>query len=274
MSKFTELMSKPLPSKLSNQDSLYTESVVMEDDMIDDHDDSTNEIDLEDIEGDIDDIPEDVSDLEDEIANLSEEDLDDLGDEMDDDDDLGDDLDNDDLDDEPEEEDEEEVDLDDQEEIEADKYMSLVATPTVLKNELTEEECKEFAESADLDIAIEEGFFLESDEDNFFTESADLDLDDLVLEAGKFAPKTKVVFSVADRKKQLFEVGVFASARAHNDRGYWKLQKLYRAERIEKAKLRKKYKAEALKRVKVYIARLKKSKSGILSKIADKITGK
>lgn len=268
MGTFKDLMSQPLPSKLSsNDESLFMESEL--DDIDDDQLNNDDEIDLDDV---VDDIPDDVSELEDEIANVSDDELDDMEASVHDEDDEDDDDDIEGSDDD----DEDEATLSDDEEIEADKFMSLVATPAVLKNELTEEECKDFAESVDLEIAIDEGFFLESDNDgSIFESDGDFDFDDmLTLEAAKFAPKTKVVFSEKDRKKQLFEVGVAASARAHGDRDYMKLQKCYRLERILKAKLRKKYKAEALKRVKAYILRLKKSKSGILSKIADKITGK
>lgn len=127
-----------------------------------------------------------------------------------------------------------------------DDTMNAVATPLLLKSELSEEEIKEFTESADCDIAEAEGFLTE---------------------------RTIVKFDKNAKKSQLYEVAVFACAREKNDPLYRKLETVWKMERILKAKLRKKYNAPAQKKVKEYLARAKKSKSGILAKIASKLSG-
>lgn len=165
--------------------------------------------------------------------------------------------------------DDDEVELSDDEEVEADKITALVATPILLDKELTESETLE-SFMDEFPTIVAEGFMLESDIDDYL----ETDVDDLMTEARIFANKTRVQLDEKDRRKQLFEVGVQASARAANDPTYWKLQKCYKLERIYKAKLRQKYRGEALKRVKAYIKRLKSSSSKILSGLSKKITGK
>ena len=128
-----------------------------------------------------------------------------------------------------------------------DDRMNAVATPLLMQSEMTEEEIKEFVESADSDIAVAEGFLTE---------------------------RTIVKFDKNAKKAQLYEVAVAAVAREKKDPLYKKLQTVYKMERILKAKLRVKYNAPAQKKVKEYLARAKKSKSGILARIAEKLTGK
>lgn len=128
-----------------------------------------------------------------------------------------------------------------------DDVMNAVATPLLIKTEMTEEEIEEFVESADCDIAEAEGFLTE---------------------------RTIIKFDKNAKKAQLYEVAVAACARERGDKLYKKLETVYKMERILKAKLRKKYNAPAQKKVKEYLARAKKSKSGILAKIANKIMGK
>lgn len=202
-------------------------------------------------------------DLDDDIDDDIEDDLDDI--DLDDADaDELDDIDEDDLvavDDDDEEE------LDDDEEVEADKTMAIAATPILLDKELNESTYESFLD--EFPNIVSEGFLLESDLDMYLENP-----DDDVFEEKAFASKTRVQFSEKDRKKQLFEIGVQASARAHNDPVYWKLQKVYKLERQYKAILRKKYRGEALRRVKTYIKRLKSSSSKVLSGIANKLTGK
>lgn len=166
--------------------------------------------------------------------------------------------------------DDDEVELSDEEEVEADKITALVATPILLDKELNEssETFESFMD--EFQTIVAEGFMLESDIDNYL----ETNVDDLMTEARIFANKTRVQLDEKDRRKQLFEVGVQASARAANDPIYWKLQKCYKLERIYKAKLRQKYRGEALKRVKAYIKRLKSSSSKLLSGLTKKITGK
>ena len=196
-------------------------------------------------------------DLGDDLDDISTSDLEDLGDVTEDD--LAA-LDTD---------DDDEVELDPEEEKDADQAMAVVATPLLLDDELKEESVyEEFAD--DFGVMVEEGFLFESDADRYL----DVEQNGFMTEARIFAPKTRVQLNEADRRKQLFEVGVQASARAHNDPLYWKLQKCYKLERMIKAKLRQKYRGESLRRVKEYIKRLRASKSKILSAIAKKITGK
>lgn len=165
--------------------------------------------------------------------------------------------------------DEEEVELSDEEEVEADQNMALVATPLMLDDELTEESViEEFMN--EFPMIVSEGFLFESDLDRYL----DAGTDDLMTEAKLFANKTKIQLNERDRKKQLFEIGVQASARAHNDPVYWKLQKCYKLERAYKAQLRQKYRGEALRRVKAYIKKLKSSTSNVLNNLGKKITGK
>lgn len=161
-----------------------------------------------------------------------------------------------------------EAELSSDEEIEADKITALVATPMLLDKELNESAALEsFLD--EFQTVVAEGFLMESDLDDYLQ----VDMDDLMTEARVFANKTRVQLDEKDRRKQLFEVGVQASARAANDPLYWKLQKCYKLERELKAKLRQKYRGEALKRVKAYIKRLKSSSSKILSGLGKKITG-
>ena len=166
------------------------------------------------------------------------------------------------------EEEDDDVSLTPDEEDKADDNMALAATPILLKTELDKDE--EMKEAFDLECydVMAEGFMLEGAVDELLGKG------NRYMVEGRFATKTKVKFSEADRRKQLFEVGIQASARAHNDPLYWKLQKVYKMERLLKGKLRQKYRSESLKRVKMYIMRLKKSSSGVLHKLAEKITGK
>ena len=129
-----------------------------------------------------------------------------------------------------------------------DEVMNAVATPLLIKNEFaSEDDYSEFVESVDSDIAVAEGFLTE---------------------------RTIVKFDKNAKKAQLYEVAVAAVAREKKDPLYKKLETVYKMERILKAKLRKKYHAQANAKVKEYLQRAKKSKSGILAKIAAKLTGK
>lgn len=135
-----------------------------------------------------------------------------------------------------------------EEDREVDDLMNTVATPMLLADELkTESDYKEFVESVDYDIAIAEGFYTE---------------------------RTIVKFDKTARLAQLYEVALASIARAKRDRDYRKLETVYAMERRLKAKLRKKYGPQAEKKAKEYLQRAKKSKSGVLSKVASRITGK
>lgn len=128
-----------------------------------------------------------------------------------------------------------------------DDTMNAVATPLLLQKEMDEAALQEFVESVDCDIAVQEGFLTE---------------------------RTIVKFDKNARRSQLYEVAVAAVAREKKDPLYKKLQTVYKMERILKAKLRKKYHSQANAKVREYLANAKKSKTGILSKIANKLMGK
>lgn len=129
-----------------------------------------------------------------------------------------------------------------------DDTMNTVATPILIQDELNDEESvREFVESVDSDIAVAEGFLTE---------------------------RTIIKFDKNAKKAQLYEVAVAACAREKKDPLYKKLETVYKMERILKGKLRKKYNSSAQKKVKEYLARAKKSKSSIISRIANKLTKK
>lgn len=155
-----------------------------------------------------------------------------------------------------------------EEDAEADSIIDLAATPIVLKEELTPAEVKEFAESYEYDIAVEEGFMYEGGQDTLAQDSADIFA---ATEASKFYNKNVVRFTKQARTNQLFEVCVLACARAKKDPNYIKLAKVQRLRRKLKAILRQKYKAPAMKKAREYIIRLRQSRSPILSKAADKL---
>lgn len=204
-------------------------------------------------EDDIDDIADELEDID--LDDLSDEELSQMEDE----------LENQEIDNivgEPEQ-----VDLDPEEEKVADDLMAVSATTELINNELNAEERAQFYESArDTQIAVYEGFLLESD----IQDGREID-DDLFTES-KMWRKTMVRFSKDDRKKQLYSVAVNVSARAHNDPLYFKYQKILKARKLYKRKLEKKYHAEAIKRMKVYFNRLKNSKSSVLANIGKKFS--
>ena len=161
------------------------------------------------------------------------------------------------LDDEPSTVDEPE--LDNVEDKKADDMLAMVATPMLLKDELTAEESVNFYESADAEIAVEEGLIEESSLDDLFQE-------------GVFAsPNKPFKMTKKARMNQLYELSVQIEARAHRDPMMKKLDRAYAIERGIKKKLRAKYHVPALKRAKGYLMRLMKSKSGVMKNLAKKI---
>lgn len=128
-----------------------------------------------------------------------------------------------------------------------DDTMNTVATPMLLADELGDDDINEFVESVDSDIAVTEGFLTE---------------------------KTIVRFDKNAKRAQLYEIAVASVAREKNDPLWHRLEKTYEIERTIKAKLRKKYHSQATMKVKEYLKRASKSKSGVLSKIANKILKK
>ena len=201
---------------------------------------------------------DDVEDLDDiDLSGLSDEELDEMEDELRDSDldDVVGDIDP--------------VELSADEEREADDLMSLAGTTELLKSELNVEERTAFLESSvDTQIAVFEGFLLESD----VLPASNDEEDDVVTEA-KMYNKTTVRFSREDRKAQLYAVALNVSARAHNDPDYVKLQKVQKVRRVLKKRIQKKYHAEAIKRMKVYFNRLRTSKSNVLASLGKKISG-
>lgn len=262
---FKDLLNKPLPSAQQNSDDglsyydteYYTESeddVEKEIDSTDDYEeldpsnvneDSDEDLDRDDLtDSDLDDI--DVSSLSDEELSQLEADIAD----SDIEDAVG---------------DVEEVRLSPEEEKHADDLMAVSATTEVIRSELSAEEQADFYESTEAQIAVYEGFLLESD---LLSEDTDV-----MTEATKrkFYNKTRVQFSKKDRLAQLFAVAVNVSAKAHNDPLYTRYQKILKLRRVTRSKLRKKYKAEAIRRMKVYYQRLRSSKSPVLNKVAKKV---
>ena len=128
-----------------------------------------------------------------------------------------------------------------------DDVINTVATPILLKSELDEVGMNEFVEGIESDIVMAEGFLTE---------------------------RTIVRFDKNAKKAQLYEVAVRAVAREKKDPLYRKLETVEKMKRIIEAKLRKKYDSQARKKMKEYLDRAKKSKSGILAKIAHKLSGK
>lgn len=141
----------------------------------------------------------------------------------------------------------------------ADDMLAMVATPMLIKDELTAEESVKFFESVEADIAVSEGLIEEPALDDIYTE-------------GVFAsPNKPYKMTKQARMNQLYEISVQIEARAHRDPMMKQLDKAYAIERRIKAQLRKKYDAPAKKRAIGYLRRLMKSKSGVLKNLAKKI---
>lgn len=269
MSKFTDALSRPLPSKLDDE---YLESTSLEDveDVDTDAEDTTSQEecaggncpqpgqegcsgsvceddeevgtdDVSDLSDDSDDFdPDDMSDEE--LAALDAELSDQAVNNV-----VG---------------DEAEVDLSPDEEIQADDMMSVAATTMLVNDELNAEEKVEFAQNHG-EIAVNEGFMTETDVNELAMESG------LVQEA-KYNQKMIIRLDAKSKQKQLYALAVNVSAAAHHDPDYYKLKKVMKMRKILRAKLERKYHPEATKRMKIYFARLKKSKSSVLSKIGHK----
>lgn len=254
MSKFTDLMNQPLPSKMQEHtddldDMLDTNPTPEEDDETQDDtaltDNATSLVNDDDPINDDDDIDdlsdEDLASLD---AELSDEALDAVMD------------------------DEEEVSLTPDEELRADDMMSMAATTMLVNDELNAEEKVSFLES-EASIAIDEGFMTPSDRMTLM-ESTNA----VITEANNYNKKMIIRLDAASKKKQLYALAVNVSASAHKDPDYIKLKKVNKMRKILRAKLARKYHGEATKRMKIYFNRLKNSKSKTLSNIAKKNSGK
>lgn len=149
--------------------------------------------------------------------------------------------------------------------VEGDKMMAMVATPMVLDDTLTQEEAKDFCESGDAEIAVNEGFLMESDLSMMLAELSASSNTSVFTEGGKFATgKQKFKMTKKAKLKQLFELSLQIEARQHHDPYYPKIQKAYKIEREIKAGWRKRYGALAAKRAKKYLKALMMSKSKTL----------
>ena len=258
---FIDLLNKPLPSAAKSDD-IVTEEADVLDDAQNLADGITDDIGEDDVESLMDDVTTDDNDDDDDDE---------------DDDEPDEEFDEDDLDPEAvaafnmpiEDDDDEEVTLDDKSSADADTYMAAVATPVILDQELNSDEKKDFLESIELDMAINEGFLTESDAYELSDDLGMVD-DDIYTEA-KIATKNKVQFTLKAWYARLFEIAVLASARAANDPDFKRLQKVYKLKRKYRDKLRVKYKSEAVKRTKIYLKRLKTSRSKTLNNIGKKM---
>ena len=259
---FKDLLNRPLPSQS------FTEGTQSFDDFMEGQDIGDEDIDLD--EGSDDDFEMDDDFGDDDYDSMSfedgdddlEDDLEDLDDELDSDENF-DDADMDDIDDADDID-----DIDDDEPAEpltgeadkkADNMMAVAATPMLIRDELTAEECADFFNSSEAEIAVSEGFLMESDIDDVFEE-------------GVFAnPNKPFKMTKQARFKQLYELSLQIEARQHNDPKYKTLQKAYKIERTIKSDWRKKYHALAMKRAKKYLKKLMSSKSPILNSIGKKL---
>ena len=129
-----------------------------------------------------------------------------------------------------------------------DDALTAVVAPILLSDEIgSEEEMKEFTESIDYQLALHEGLVTE---------------------------RTIVRFDKQAKKAQLYETAVRVCAREAGDPLYKKLMTVEKIKRTIEAKLRRKYNAPASRRVKEWLKRASKSKSGFFARIANKIAGK
>ena len=280
MSKFTDALNMPLPSKAaevaeSAEDTVATEgeldttvtsegdcsgatceeedvtSVLKEDDDEDEEEEDKDK-EKDDDDDDEDDDDDDLAGLDD-IEDLSDDDLAALDAEL-----SGEALDA------VTDDDEEEVTLNPEEEIKADDMMKLSATTMLVNDELNAEERASFAESTESAVAVNEGFMTDAD-------VQEMSGKDTVATEAAYNKKMIIRLDAASKKKQLYALAVNVSAAAHHDPDYVKLKKVMKMRKILRKKLEKKYHAEATKRMKVYFARLKNSKSGVLSKLGNKL---
>lgn len=158
--------------------------------------------------------------------------------------------------------DEDEVTLTPAEQEEADDMMGIAATTVLVNDELNKDEKKKFIEStSDVKAAINEGLLLESDINEM---AATLGL---VTENNNYNKKMIIRLDREAKQKQLYAIAVNVSAAAHNDPQYRQLKKLNRMRKILRAKLDKKYHSEATRRMRVYYKRLVSSNSAPLAAI-------
>lgn len=162
----------------------------------------------------------------------------------------------------------ESLELTPEEDAEADSIINIAATPVILSDTLAKESVRDFVNSNEFDIAVEEGFCMEGTKDSFLAN------DNSIFMEAKFYNKNVVRFTKQARTNQLFEICVQAIARAKGDPVYTKLYKVQVMRRKLKAVLRQRYKAPAMKKAKEYIIRMRKSASPTLANAAKAMTEK
>ena len=292
MSRIEELLSRPLPSKsnyffegddldkYSNIDDQFVQADGVEpnkqyqedDDEYGYNDDEAEDAfsgryssfgsdDSDDYDNTSDDVgTDDISDLSsiDDVDNLDDDDLAELDREL-----------SGELDDEINGADDDEEELDSDAEMEADDMMSMAATTLLVNDELNSDEKRDFVEN-EADTAIREGFMTDADV-NMIIESYSEDDDNYFSEA-KYNKPMMIRLDAESKKKQLYALAINVCAAANNDADYRKLKKLMKFRKVLRAKLDRKYHTQAVKRMKIYFNRLRKSKSPVLNKIADKVS--
>lgn len=169
----------------------------------------------------------------------------------------------------------EDTELSDVEEDEVARIVDLAATSVVLKETLGMDAVREFAESPEFEVACDEGFFLEGAKAPLLESTSLLFLDtgDTFLES-KFYQKNSVRLTKQSKLNQLFEICVQAIARAKNDPIMRKLERIQVLRRKYKAILRQRYKTQSMKQSKMYLQRLRQSKSPTLQKAANTMNKK
>lgn len=236
MSTFDEIMKQPLPSKRS-----YMESA--------------DDLDTDDTFGIEDEAETSALDAEDEMMD---DEVDALADELNVDDE---DVSEDDLADG-----EDEVDLSPEEEMHADDLMSVAATTVLVDEEMNDDEKEEFIAN-DAETAVAEGFMTDSDV-NLMAYNLGL------VQENNYNKPMIIRLDAEAKKKQLYALAVNVSAAAKNDPDYVKLKKIMRVRKVLRAKLDRKYHSVAIKRMKIYFARLRRSKSQALNKLGHKMDNK
>ena len=159
--------------------------------------------------------------------------------------------------------DDEEVELTPDEEMDAVEDLTLAATSALINDELNADEKKDFI-STEAEIAIEEGVMQESD---LYQVAYDVGL---ITEAS-YNKKMLIRLDAESKKRQLYKLAVNCVANRKNDPDYIKYKKCLKLKKIYAKKLETKYKNSALKLMRAWWARLKKSKSKTLNSLADRL---
>ena len=163
--------------------------------------------------------------------------------------------------------------LEGEDDTDADNMMTIVATPMILNDTLTEEEARDFLESGDADIAIAEDLLLEEAMDEMVSDLY-ASGDQAYTESAFASPNRPYKMTKKARFNQLYELSLQIEARYHHDPFVPRIEKAYKIERQIKAGWRKRYGALAKKRAMNYLKRLMHSNSKGLKKAAKRMAGK